>query len=710
LTAPTVYAYQWYRTPSGGTPVAVPGATTIAYRCSPLDAGAVLTCRVTGTNSAGSVTVASLPSPAIVTASGYAAAVASIPSLALWVPLDEASGTVATDHSSNANHGTYSASGVTYSVVDPGASTLVDNKSVILGTASTVSIPNHASLRLACTSAAAWTLSMRILVPPSNNGPTGNPGYPLLLAMGDNGAATGFQLFYAPSFQTIGVHIAGAVAAAVPVNTLTTAMNMITVTWNGSVLSYYQNGKSIGSNSLSTTASITDTTNPFVIGPNVTCDQVIIANSCLSAATVGNLYFDYATGGIPAFVVGTAPGGVKGVAQTTQLTAAGVTPITFSHTGTLPAGMSLTSAGVYSGTPTVVGTDQFAFVATNSVGSATAQQNIVIAATAGAALGFASAIVWQDDYIREHVDSTINPGNSAVAAIINRDAADMQAAKITWVRYWPSIADAGHLAGIFQIFKNHGISMIYCYNFGTDASSDAQCVTQLQSIVPAISAVGAHVYEIGNEMNLVGSPWTANNPIGNYCSRLKAVYPVIKGLDPQAYVISGGISYNQSYTADGSTTSDYWFDQFCSTANGMWAFCDGIGIHPYSDSNQGGVTGALADTRNAINSASGGANFANKPLCITELGWWYNGYSPGQQHGLTSPASDAGRDSVWAAAMNLIKANGINGGTFPVCYYSWTDGGGTDQWGYGVVAYTGANASGRAYSELYTTMQNYSVS
>jgi hypothetical protein len=325
---------------------------------------------------------------------------------------------------------------------------------------------------------------------------------------------------------------------------------------------------------------------------------------------------------------------------------------------------------------------------------------------ASPSIGFASAAVWQDDNIRNGIDSTINPNNSSVAAVINKDAADMQAAGITWVRYWPSIATPGYLAGIVQLFKNHGISMIYCYNLGTDASNESAVISSLNSIVPAVSAVGCHVWEIGNEMNLKSSPWTVNNPVGNYCIRLKDAYTTIKTNDPSAFVISGGISYNTSYTADGSSTSDSWFNQFCSSANGMWNYCDGVGIHPYSDSNTVGVFSALSDTRSAISNASGGSNFAKKPLCITELGWyWEPSDYYGNQHGGVSPASESERDSVWAATMNQLASNGINGGTFPVCYYTWYDG--YSNTGYGVTTYTGSTS--RNYSGLYTAMQNYKL-
>ncbi len=64
------------------------------------------------------------------------------------------------------------------------------------------------------------------------------------------------------------------------------------------------------------------------------------------------------------------PAGAVGVPYpSTTFTASGTTPITWSVTGTLPPGMTLSSAGVYSGTPTTAGTFSFTVNATNSVGS-----------------------------------------------------------------------------------------------------------------------------------------------------------------------------------------------------------------------------------------------------------------------------------------------------------------------------------------------------
>lgn len=68
----------------------------------------------------------------------------------------------------------------------------------------------------------------------------------------------------------------------------------------------------------------------------------------------------------------TLPALTQGVAASQSITATGTTPITYARTaGALPAGMTLTSAGLFSGTPTGTGAYSFTVTATNSVSTDT---------------------------------------------------------------------------------------------------------------------------------------------------------------------------------------------------------------------------------------------------------------------------------------------------------------------------------------------------
>jgi hypothetical protein len=645
----------------------------------------------------------------------YATAVAALPSLALWLPLDETSGTVAVDHSTNGYNGAYASSGVSYGVIDNGAASGVDNKAVTLGNSATVSIPNHPALRLACTLSSAWTLSVRIMIPSSNTGPITNPGYPFLVRLGDGGSDTGFQLFYSPNYETIGIHIGGSTAPAVSINSLQSTFNTITVTWNGSSLSYYQNGILIGNNSPSTLASITDTTDPFILGPNVSVDQVFITNECATAATVAALYSYYTTDGVPTFTAESAPAGVNNVGYSYQFTANGVSPISYSYSGILPAGLHLSSSGLLSGTPSVVGSSIFTVIARNSAGSTNSTtQMMSVTATETTVISFSKGTVWQTDNIQGTFGTITSSG--ALAAV-TKDASDMQTAGITWVRWWGNNVTSD-VVKIVTIFKSYGITMIYCFNLGMSASSstEAAVIAALQALVPQCAAAGLHVWEIGNEPNInyqYNGYWDTGGSAayaiggngaggGNYALRLKDAYTTIHGLDASAFVLSAGISYNPSYTDYDEVTSTAWFQEFTLPKYGLWNYCDGIGLHPYAPP-AGSWAAACSEIRGYLSS-----EFAAKPIIITESGMWWPG--GGNTYASSQPgevSSEATRNSDYISMMNELKANGLDGGRSPLCWYTWYDY--TDSPGYGVVTWNGStsNPTGRTPSSLYTTIQNY---
>ena len=84
----------------------------------------------------------------------------------------------------------------------------------------------------------------------------------------------------------------------------------------------------------------------------------------------------------PTITTTSLPGGLVGTAYNQTFTATGTTPITWSlQSGTLPTGLSLSTAGVISGTPTTAGTSNFTVRATNSAGNATKALSIVITAS-----------------------------------------------------------------------------------------------------------------------------------------------------------------------------------------------------------------------------------------------------------------------------------------------------------------------------------------
>ena len=89
--------------------------------------------------------------------------------------------------------------------------------------------------------------------------------------------------------------------------------------------------------------------------------------------------------GSPTITTTSLSSGTSGTAYSAVLTATGTTPITWSVTsGSLPTGLTLSSAGVISGTPTATGRYTFTVTAQNSAGSASRQLTLrIVAASSG---------------------------------------------------------------------------------------------------------------------------------------------------------------------------------------------------------------------------------------------------------------------------------------------------------------------------------------
>jgi len=82
---------------------------------------------------------------------------------------------------------------------------------------------------------------------------------------------------------------------------------------------------------------------------------------------------------VPYITIENLPDGTAGITYSQSLTAGGITPITWVLTsGSLPNGLSLSTTGTISGTPTVAGIFNFTVKATNNWGNDTKALNILI--------------------------------------------------------------------------------------------------------------------------------------------------------------------------------------------------------------------------------------------------------------------------------------------------------------------------------------------
>jgi hypothetical protein len=118
------------------------------------------------------------------------------------------------------------------------------------------------------------------------------------------------------------------------------------------------------------------------------------------------------------------------------------------------------------------------------------------------------------------------------------------------------------------------------------------------------AAMGIHYFEIWNEPN-IHAFWQPTPSASAYTALLNAAYPRIKAADPQAVVLSGGLSPQGGYndadcngigdggsTADGSTNPVNFVQQMYTA--GAQGHFDELGFHPYGDSADTGPCSAWA--------------------------------------------------------------------------------------------------------------------
>jgi hypothetical protein len=143
-------------------------------------------------------------------------------------------------------------------------------------------------------------------------------------------------------------------------------------------------------------------------------------------------------------------------------------------------------------------------------------------------------------------------------------------------------------------------------------------------------------YEIWNEQN-INYEWGNRNPSpAEYVTLLKAVYPAIKEADPEALVLSGGLST----TGDGGegAMGDVKYIQGMYQAGAKGSF-DALSTHPYGfgrDPDTHDQWGLSFDRAVAQHDAMVKAKDTKTSLWVTELGWIIkSSWDMGAQHGPT---------------------------------------------------------------------------
>jgi len=217
-------------------------------------------------------------------------------------------------------------------------------------------------------------------------------------------------------------------------------------------------------------------------------------------------------GSRPIIITSAMPNGTVGTAYNRTLTARGDTPITWSiASGTLPAGLTLSAAGVISGTPTTAATSSFTVKATNAKGNDTATLTITIAA--GSSVTINGWTIVADSTFTGRINAIAYGGGKFVAG-----GWDGKMAYSSDGVTWTAVADS---------------------TFGT-------------SNISAIAYGGGKFVAVGGACKIAyssdGVNWTAvvDNPLGQ--GSLTSLSSIAYG---GGKFITGGYSFKSAYSLDG---------------------------------------------------------------------------------------------------------------------------------------------------------------
>jgi hypothetical protein len=110
----------------------------------------------------------------------------------------------------------------------------------------------------------------------------------------------------------------------------------------------------------------------------------------------------------------------------------------------------------------------------------------------------------------------------------------------------------------------------------TNAPAPSTYATFAAAAAAHYSALGVHAFEIWNEPNITGAWTPVPNPAA-YTAVLKAAYVAIKGVDPTATVVTGGLAPSATDGTD-YTPVDFLAGIYANSGQGYF---DAVGNHPY---------------------------------------------------------------------------------------------------------------------------------
>jgi hypothetical protein len=275
------------------------------------------------------------------------------------------------------------------------------------------------------------------------------------------------------------------------------------------------------------------------------------------------------------------------------------------------------------------------------------------------------------------------------AANINQELDQMVALGVTWVRFdieWGDVQYSSPNNSTWSAYDTmvkaitahhmHALAiLLFTPQWARDpkCGGGAKCPPTNPAQFATFAAEAAtryrgevNAWEIWNEPNSYNF-WATKTDCNAYTTLLKATYPAIKKVDPNAIVITGGLAPEAT---DNNNLSQMDF-LTCIYKDGGKNYFDAVGDHSYTfpnlpSSNDTNIWAQMSETSPSLRSIMMDNGDANKKIWITEFGAPTNGPDPHWY------VSEQGQANMVTDAMQLYKTYDWAG---PIFWYTLKDDG-----------------------------------
>lgn len=305
------------------------------------------------------------------------------------------------------------------------------------------------------------------------------------------------------------------------------------------------------------------------------------------------------------------------------------------------------------------------------------------------------------------------------SAALNQELNTFQALGVGWIRFdmqWEHVQPTNSstynwslIDPVVAAAAAHHIKVLAILDFTPAWAASSSCVAGNSHCAPAdpnafaafaaaavarYSSQGVSDWEIWNEPNNTVF-WGPNSDCDAYTDLLKAAYPAIKSADPNATVITAGLS---PAATDGYNMSPPDFLS-CIYADGGEPYFDAVGDHPYTfpsfpSNDGGGAWNQMAQGADSLRGIMVANGDSNKKIWVTEFGVPTNGPDPNWY------VSEAQQSAMMTDAFTTYSGYSWAG---PFFWYTYQDGGtstSTNESFFGLLRADGSE------KPAYTTLQN----